>query len=178
MPHQWPPGYRIEPLDTKHDRSAFSSGVEALDAYLQRYARQDSDRDCAKTKVLVSESDGKIVGFYTLAMHGRPLEQLPDSLRGKVSRQPSVPVALIGRLAVDQTCHGRGFGTHLLTSAILDCYDASQTFGSTAILVDAKSESAKRFYEGFGFEALPDAKMRLILPMRTVKKAVAQGRLF
>ena len=34
-----------------------------------------------------------------------------------------------------------------------------------AMIVDAANESAKRFYEGFGFAPLHDAPMRLFLPL-------------
>ena len=76
--------YRIEPLGSRHDRAAFSSGVAALDIYIQRQARQDMERNLAAVFVLTS--DGKtIAGFYTLSAHSIHAAELPDELTGKLS---------------------------------------------------------------------------------------------
>jgi len=40
------------------------------------------------------------------------------------------------------------------------------------VIVDAKDEAAKRFYEHFEFVPLPDTPRRLFLPMRTIEKLV------
>lgn len=62
----------IEPLSSDHDRRAFSCGVEALDDYLRRYARQHAAANVSRTYVAV---DGlEIQGFYSLAMSASPPE--------------------------------------------------------------------------------------------------------
>ena len=47
--------YRIEPLGDKHDRAAFSCGVEALDRYLQKQTGQDVSRRVAAAFVITPD---------------------------------------------------------------------------------------------------------------------------
>jgi len=79
-----------------------------------------------------------------------------------------VPVILIGRLAIDSRFQGRGIGADLLSDAVLRTLQAAEIAGIRAILVSAISESAKRFYEKFGFISSP-ANPRI--PMITVSEA-------
>jgi len=62
-----PVEYLIEPLNRRHDRAAFSSGVEPLDRYLHAQARQDADRRVAAVFVLVPASGSAVIGYYTLS---------------------------------------------------------------------------------------------------------------
>jgi GNAT superfamily N-acetyltransferase len=66
-----------------------------------------------------------------------------------------IPTIVLGRLAVDKACHGRGIGTALLRDAVLRIVQAAEIAGIRAILVHAISEEAKRFYEKYGFVASP-----------------------
>ncbi len=68
-----------------------------------------------------------------------------------------VPVALIGRLAVDRRYAGQGLGSMLLADAIDRVAFASQTLAVYAVVVDAKNDQARRFYERFGFVMLPES---------------------
>ncbi len=71
-----------------------------------------------------------------------------------------VPVILIGRLAVDQPCKGRGLGASLLKDALLKGIEASRILGARAFIVDALDDNAERFYEKFGFTLMPPASKR------------------
>jgi len=62
-----PVEYLIEPLNRRHDRAAFSSGVEPLDRYLHAQARQDADRRVPAVFVLVPASGSAVIGYYTLS---------------------------------------------------------------------------------------------------------------
>ena len=57
--------HRIEPLGHKHDRAAFSCGVEALDRYLQKQASQDVSRRVAAAFVITPDGT-TITGFLIL----------------------------------------------------------------------------------------------------------------
>jgi hypothetical protein len=48
----------------------------------------------------------RIAGFYTLAAGGVLLAEMPAPLAKRLPRYPSVPVARLGRLAVDLAYHG------------------------------------------------------------------------
>jgi hypothetical protein len=57
--------------------------------------------------VAIEGPEGKVAGYYTLAAAGIPLGDMPSELAKKLPRYPTVPVARLGRLAVDQAYHGQ-----------------------------------------------------------------------
>ena len=164
--------FRVEPLGKGHDRAAFSCGTEALDSYLRTQAGQDVAKRAAVCFVLTP--DGKtIAGFYTLSQYSVDLERLPEEIAKKLPRYPEVPATLLGRMAVSQRFRGRGLGEFLLADALYRCLEQSRQVASAAVVVDAKDQSARRFYQHFGFLSLPGTPNRLFLPMRTIEKLFA-----
>lgn len=159
----------IEPLARQHDRKSFSSGVEALDRYLREQAAQDVRRRVAACYVALDESRGKIAGFYTLAAGGVALSGLPLSLVKRLPRYPSVPVARLGRLAVDHAYRGRKLGGVLLWDA--GTRSLHSELAAFALVVDAKDENAEAFYKHHGFVRLESIEPRqLVLPLATFAK--------
>ena len=154
----------IEPLGKRHDRTAFSCGLPELDLYLARRAGQDVRRRIARVFVCTAGETDAILGFYTLSALSIDLASLPERLSRKLPRHP-VPCALIGRLAVDRSAHGRGLGRMLLADAVKRTVAAGETVAMHALIVDAANDDAKRFYERFGFAPLTDDPMRLFLPL-------------
>ncbi len=71
---------------------------------------------------------------------------------GAVSPKYPLPVALIGRLAVDSRAKGRGFGRLLLSDAIARIEAVAESVGCFGVIVDAKDEA------------------RMFLPMATIKR--------
>ena len=63
-------------------------------------------------------------------------------------------------------------GKALLVNAMKRGLLASSTVGMYALVVDAKNEKAKSFYEHFGFLSLEDHAMRLFIPLDTIAKLV------
>lgn len=89
----------IGPLEAKHDRAAFSCGVETLDEYLRTQAGQDLRKRAAVPFVITP--DGKrVAGYYTLSQYAVELDVVPPELAKKLPRYPMVSVTLLGRLAV------------------------------------------------------------------------------
>ena len=79
-----------------------------------------------------------------------------------------MPASLLGRLAVDHRQQGKGYGRFLLADAL---YRAAQSeIASVAVIVDAKDDSARRFYERESFLPLPDQPMRLFRPMADIRR--------
>ncbi|MCX7978202.1 MAG: GNAT family N-acetyltransferase, partial [Bdellovibrionaceae bacterium] len=78
------------------------------------------------------------------------LSSLPEELRKRLPKHP-VPIARMGRLAVDNTMKGQGLGKLLLVNAMKRVRSASVNVGVYALLVDAKNETAKTFYKKYGF---------------------------
>lgn len=153
--------FRIEVLGTGHDRSVFSCGVEALDRYFRDQATQDMRRRASTCYVAVENGTEKIAGYYTLAAAGVPLTNLPPTMIKKLPRYPSVPVARLGRLAVDQSFHGQKLGSALLANAVMRAVRSE--IAVFAIAVDAKDAAAESFYLHHGFVSL--GSRQLVLPL-------------
>ncbi len=160
----------VEPLGPNHDRAAFSCGEAVLDAYLQRQASQDVRRRVAQVFVAVADRPHIVAGYYSLSAASFDKAELPAELAKRLPHYP-VPAAVLGRLAVDRSCQGRGVGEFLLLDAVRRVLRASVSMAVYALIVDAKNESAKRFYERFGFLEFPNTARRMYLPLETFVKA-------
>ena len=163
------PPFRLEPLDSQHDRSAFASGVEALDRYFREQVTQDARRHVTACYVAVEVATGKVAGYYTLAAAGIPLADMPKPLAKRLPRYSSVPVARLGRLAVDQVWRGRKLGAALLWDAVRRALRSEVVV--FALVVDAKDDQAEAFYRRHGFFTFGSLPRQLILPLtnRTIE---------
>lgn len=163
------PKFVVEPLGPRHDRAAFSCGVEALDNYLRKQAGQDLKKRAAAPFVLTPDGEA-IAGYYTLAQFAIELQKVPEELAKKLPKYPVVSATLLGRLARSLRFRGQGVGELLLMDALKRSLNSSKQVASAAVVVDAKDEHAVRFYKGYGFLALPGVERRLLLPMGTVER--------
>lgn len=158
---------RIEPLARQHHRRAFSCGVAALDEYLRRYARQHAAANVSRT--YVAADGARIRGFYSLAMSGIHRHNLPQKHAGRFPNFP-LPVARLARLAVDARHQGQGLGELLLADALRRCLRLSAEIGMIGVIVDAKEERARAWYERYEFERLPDSPLTLWLPTGAIER--------
>ena len=93
---------------------------------------------------------------------------------GKVRRNApdTIPVSVIGRLAVSRDHAGKGLGASMLSDALRRIAVASQSIGIGAVLVHAKNGAAKRFYMRCAeFIEYPEDSRTLLLPIETVVAA-------
>jgi GNAT superfamily N-acetyltransferase len=153
----------IAALGNKHDRAAFSCGVDALDRYFQKQVMQDIRRRATACYVATEVSEARIAGYYTLAASGIPLAEMPAELAKRLPRYPSVPVARLGRLAVDQAYRGRKLGSALLWDAVQRCLRLE--LAVFALVVDAKDDQSESFYQHHGFVAFGSQPRQLVLPL-------------
>ena len=155
---------RIEPLRDTHDRSAFSCGNDSLDRYLREQAGQDLRRHLSAVFVLFDSTNGAVAGYYSLSACLVEPSSLPHEVARRLPRRP-LPATLIGRLAVDLRYRNLGLGRGLLADALIRAANASWNIGAMAVIVDAKDDQARAFYEHFGFRRFVDDPYRLSLPM-------------
>jgi ribosomal protein S18 acetylase RimI-like enzyme len=159
----------IEPLGPKHDRAAFSCGVQILDVYLQKQAGQDLKKRVAVPFVITPDGS-TIAGYYTLSQYAVQLDVIPPEVAKKLPKYPMVPTTLIGRLAVSVAFRGQGHGATLLMDALYRTLHHSEEVASAGVIVDAKDAAAVAFYKKYGFLELPRIERRLFLPMGTVEQ--------
>ena len=160
----------IEPLGSHHVRAAFSCGNEDLDRYFHRLAGQDLRRKVAVPFVLIEPTASNIAGFYTLSALSVRIGEFPESITRKLPKYPVMPATLLGRLAVDRRYRARGYGGLLIMDALRRRLRQSLTIGSIAVVVDAKDEPARSFYQRHDFVAFSNQPRRLFLPMAKIEK--------
>ena len=157
----------ITPLGKHHDRKTFDCGEDSLNLYLSRYANQDIRRRVNRVFVASPPTEPqRVIGYYSLSAGSLSAADLPEKHRRRLPRYP-VPVALLGRLAVDKSQQGQGLGAILIADALQRIALASQVMAVYAVVVDALNESAAEFYRQFGFSPLPSQPLKLFLPMDT-----------
>jgi GNAT superfamily N-acetyltransferase len=161
-----PPLSSPVPLEASHDLSAFDCGVPALNEYLKKFALVNHRNQSARTYV-ARRGEG-VVGYYTLAAGSVRREDTPTRVARGLSRHP-VPILLLARLAVDRGEQGRGVGAGLLKDALLRAAQAADLIGCRAVLVHAKDQAARAFYQRFGFEPSPVDELHLYLLMKDIK---------
>jgi ribosomal protein S18 acetylase RimI-like enzyme len=154
--------FQIEALGAEHDRAGFSSGTPALDRYFSEQVTQDIRRRATACYVAVDET-GTIAGYYTLAAGGVPLTDLPPALAKRLPRYPSVSVARLGRLAVDQKYRGQKLGSALLWDAVQRALRSE--LAVFALVVDAKDDLAEGSYRHHGFISLGNRPLKLVFAL-------------
>ena len=150
-------GYIIGTLDpANHRREAFRCGVEALDSYFRERALQDMKRHAAGCWVLShADSPQNVLGYYTLSAESVDLRELgaaSPALLKKLPRYPRLGAVLLGRLAVDRSQKGKGFGEILLHDAMLRALHAE--IPTMLMVTDPKDEQSQAFYHKYGFDRL------------------------
>jgi GNAT superfamily N-acetyltransferase len=155
--------FPVEVLGQQHDRKAFSSGVAALDRYFHEQVTQDVRRRVTACYVAVDAATGRAAGYYTLAASGIPLIDMPEALTKRLPRYPMVPVARLGRLAVDAAYQGRKIGAMLLWDAATRAVRSEVAV--FAVVVNAKDERAEAFYRHHGFALFGSLPRQLILSL-------------
>ena len=157
----------IEPLIKRHNRAAFLAGFRRWTTIWRAGPGRTFDGASPGYSSAPPGGANAVLGFYTLSALSIDLTSLPERLSRKLPRHP-VPCALIGWLAVDRSAQGHGLGCMLLADAIKRVVGAGDSVAIHALIVDAKNDEAKPFYEGFGFTPLRDNPMRLFLPLGSV----------
>lgn len=155
--------FAVEALGPGHHRATFSSGVEALDRYFREQVTQDVRRRVTACYVALEVATGTVAGYYTLAAAGVPLAKMPQQLIKRLPRYPSVPVARLGRLAIDKDYRGRKLGAALLWDAVMRALRSEVAV--FALVVDAKDAQAEAFYRHHGFATFSSLPRQLVLPL-------------
>lgn len=153
------------PLAAHHQTDAFSCGAESLDNWLKRRALKNQLQGASRTYVVCDQT--RVVAYYALASSavasmeatGRFGRNMPDP----------IPVVVLGRLAVDSSLHGKGFGRALVRDAGMRVLQAADTIGIRGMTVQALSNEAKVFYEHLGFEPSPHDSRLLMVTLADLK---------
>jgi len=146
-------------LSKRHDLAPFVSGVDSLDQWLKRRAAKNQVTGASRTYVA---SEGKrVVAFYALASSAVTGSAATGSFRRNMP--DPVPVAVLGRLAVDRAWQGQGLGRAMVRDAYSRVGRAADAIGIRGMVVHALNDAAHNFYQRMGFDPSPrDPKLLMI----------------
>jgi GNAT superfamily N-acetyltransferase len=149
---------------------AFDCGQLALNQFLQRYALINQKANSAQTYVCRQGDD--VVGFYSLAVGSADPQTTPSRVMKGLARHP-VPVMILTRLAVDKAHQRKGLGQALLKDALLRTAQAADIAGIRSLLVHAKDDAARQWYESWEFEPSPTDPYHLFLMLKDLKSLLS-----
>src|ERR1700745_1456148 len=111
-----------------HDLTHFRCGNEALDDWLRIRALKSEGRT-ARTYVVALGR--QVVGYYSIATGAEKRANIPKRLTHNTPE--SVPLIILGRLAVDTNHQGTKIGKGLLKDALQRSLQISQSIGTRAV---------------------------------------------
>lgn len=146
-------------LAEEHYVDDFHCGSESLDAWIKTRARANQSSGASRTWVVL---DGQIVvAYYASASAAVIREAAPKAMR---RNQPEIlPAVLPSRLAVHSDYQGRGLAAALLKHFMLKAFEVSERVGVRVVLVHAKEDGVRSFYEKYGFIQSPVDPLTLFL---------------
>lgn len=163
-------------LDKKlHNRDSFDCGEEELNLFIKTKASKHMEAGISLTMVLPSidkiDSRYSICSFFSVAPSCIDYKNLPEK-RAKKLPKYSIPVFLIGQLAVNNTYKGQGLGKITLIKSLEYLWNVNSQMRAYAVIVDCLNKNAEEFYLKYGFEVLYEhnGKSRMFLPMETIEK--------
>jgi GNAT superfamily N-acetyltransferase len=89
-----------------------------------------------------------------------------------LARHP-VPVMILARLAVDKEHQRKSLGKALLKDALLRTAQAADIAGIRSLLVHAKDDVARQWYESWEFEPSQTDPYHLFLMLKDLKSLLA-----
>lgn len=167
------PRFAIKKLNASHDVEEFDCSKEPLNRFLQRFALINQKAGSAQTYV-VCRDQRRVVGYYSLAAGAVEPADAPARVAKGLARHP-IPVMLVARLAIDKMEQGRGLGRALMKDALLRTLQAADIAGIRAVLVHAKDEEARTWYEGLDFEPSPTDPNHLFLLTKDLQALVRRA---
>ena len=150
-------------LTPNHSVQQFDCASVSLNTYLSKKALSNHQKMGPRTYVMHNNSmHNKVVGYFTLAY-------------GIVAAAPlglqdcNKPIMLLARIAVDINAHGRGLDKILLKHALLKSLKASKSIKILAVIMYARDEYVKIFYQQFGFVQLPSSNFHFYLSIKDIE---------
>lgn len=169
----------IEPLDPdKHDRAAFSCGIEQVDNFFKKTANKLAKADNLRVYVMISP-EGDLIGFYALNAHSVDYSELPVKYAKTRPGHGNIPASYISMIGVDERFAGQGYGGDLLIDGLTRIAKAAEAIGIAIVMLDVLDcgnadlvQRRKALYTGYGFTPIQSNELRLFLPIGTVRELI------
>ena len=149
----------------------FDCGEPALDDWLTRRALGNQASGSSRTWVVTHRPTGRVIAYYASSTASVMRAAAP----GPIARnQPTeLPAVLLGRLAVDRRHQGEGLAGAMLKHFMTKAIEVSENVGVRLVLVHAKNDRAKAFYQHFGFIESPVDALTLMMLLPTARTEAA-----
>lgn len=152
-----------ERLTTQHELNCFNCGVSTLNKFLISDAIDNQAKGATITYVVCAPGTRRVLGYFSLSSGAVDRTNMVGKLKNNMPR--SVPVTVLGRLAIDNSLKGKGVGCSLLKAAWQTAADQSLLVGSVALLINALPDAVS-FYTNYGFKPLPSDELTLVMALR------------
>ena len=116
------------PLAHHHELAEFNSGVFELDDWLRRRARANQASAASRTFVVCEEN--RVIAYYALASGAVKQPEVPGRFRRNMP--DPIPVAVLGRLGIDQSYQGAGSAEHWRATQACACSMPQRSSASAA----------------------------------------------
>ena len=153
-----------EPLSSGHNLADFSSSEPSLNEWLRKKALKNHSAGISRVYVICTEDSNRVIGYYCLSTGSVQRNTAPGTYRRNAPE--SLPVIVLGRLAIDQAYSGQGLGVALLKDAIFRTKNIAQQVGVRALIVHALNEDVLNFYTKFAFDPSPVNPLVLFYPIK------------
>lgn len=153
-----------ESLTSEHNIADFCCQAPGLNDWLKKKALRNHSTGISRIYVVCDENTNRVIGYYYLSSGSVQRNTVPGAYRRNAP--DSVPVIVLGRLAVDASWEGKGLGAGLLKDALYRTQNIASQVGVRAVVVHALSEEVKDFYTRFGFEPSPVDSLTLLFPVK------------
>jgi hypothetical protein len=148
---------------------------------LERYfvdqgrAKRDNDRNVSAVYVLVDTAErNRIAGYFTISNTSLLPAEMPATIAKKLNRYDRWGAVKLGRMARHDDFPKLGLGDILLARAFSVALSIADQSGSLALVVDAKNDRLAQWYAAAGFQAFPDAPLRLFIVNLTMAAYLEQ----
>lgn len=171
----------IEPLNpARHDRAAFTCGIEQVDNYFRKTANKLAQAGNVRVFVMTGPQ-GEVIGFYATNAHAVHYANLPKRFARNRPGHGTIPAAYISMIGVDRRHQCKGYGGDLLVDCLRRIAGAADLIGIRIVLLDvldcgdpARTTQRRDLYASYGFTALPSNPLRMMLPIGDVQALVAE----
>ena len=135
----------IEPFDPeKHDRTAFSCGIQLVDNYFQKIANKLANADNVRLYVMSDPDSGNaVVGFYAINAHAVHYGDLPKKFARTRPSHGNIPAAYISMIGRDRKY---GYFAQLVESKLF-FHSRFAVPGRLAIVLDRSMIDFRRHFE-------------------------------
>jgi GNAT superfamily N-acetyltransferase len=151
-----------ELLAGEHRLEGFDCGSSPLNDWLVQRALRNESSGTSRTWVVVEVGTGQVVAFYAYSTASILRSSAPKRM-GR-NQPEEMPAILLARVGVDSRHQGEGLGAALLKHFMLKAIEVAQSVAVRVLLIHAKNENAKNFYQHYGFvESALDPLVMMIL---------------